>query len=88
VPVAGALTPGQGHGGVDGGQVRPESFGEAPAGREGAPGGARPPRRPLGWLALADEAGKLLRECHRLCQRGRLLGKLRQLVVSVIRGAC
>jgi hypothetical protein len=66
LPFDGALTPGQGHGGLDGGQVRPEPFGEASAGREGALGRTRQPWFELGWLALADEAGKILRQCHRL----------------------
>jgi hypothetical protein len=35
VPFDGALTPGPRDGGLDGGQVRPEAFGEAPEGREG-----------------------------------------------------
>ena len=61
-----ALTPRQRDGGLDGGQVRPEPFGEASEGREGALGGTRQSWFELGRLALADEAGEVLRECHRL----------------------
>lgn len=41
LPFDGALNPGQGHGGLDGGQVRPEPFGEASEGRQGALSGTR-----------------------------------------------
>jgi hypothetical protein len=81
VPFNRPLTPGQRHPGLDGGVVRPESSGETTEGREGARGGARQPWLELSRLALADQAGEVLRERHRLCQRGRLLGQLRQLVV-------
>ena len=77
----GALTPGQGYGGSDGGHIRPEPSGEALEGRESTPGGARQPRFKVCELALADEGGKTLREGHRLCQLGRLYSQLRQLMV-------
>jgi hypothetical protein len=60
----GALTPGQGHGGVDGGHVRPEPFGEAPEGREGARGGTSQPWVEPCRLAPADQAGNVLRQRH------------------------
>jgi hypothetical protein len=63
----GSLTPGQSHGGMDGGHVRPEPCGEAPEGREGARGGTSQPWFELGRLTLADQAGKVLRERHGLC---------------------
>ena len=65
--------------------VRPEPFGKASEGRQGARGGARQPGIELGRLALADEGGEVLRERHRLRQLGRLLGQLRQLVVILRR---
>jgi hypothetical protein len=83
-----SLTPRQRHRRLDGGHVRPEPCGEAPEGREGARGGACQPRLQLGRLALADEGGKIRRECHRLCQLGRLLGQLRQLMVILLRRSC
>jgi hypothetical protein len=67
---------------------RLEPSGEAPEGWEGARGGARQPRFKMCGLTLADQAGEVLCERHRLCQLGRLLGQLCQLVASVIRGAC
>jgi hypothetical protein len=70
------------------GVVRAESSGETPEWLEATGGRARQPRIEFRWLALADEAGKILRQCHRLRELGRLLGQLRQLVVIVIRGAC
>jgi hypothetical protein len=79
-----ALTPGQRHRRLDGGQVRPEPSGEAPEWREGTGGGARQPRTQLGRLALADEAGEVLRQGHRPREFGRLLGQLRQLVVILV----
>jgi hypothetical protein len=75
-----ALAPGQGHGGLDGGQVRPEPFGEASEGREGALGGTCQPWLQLGGLALADEGGEVLGERHGFRQLWRLRGQLRQLV--------
>jgi hypothetical protein len=63
--------------------VRPEPFGKAPEGREGAGGGASQPWFALGRLAPAEEDGKILRECHRLCQHGRVRSDPRQqLLVS------
>jgi hypothetical protein len=85
LPFARPLTPGQRHPGLDSGVISAQSFGNAPEGRESARAGARQPRIELGRLALADEGGEVLRERHRLCQLGRLLGKLRQLVVILIR---
>jgi hypothetical protein len=81
----GALTPGQGHGGLDGGPVGPKPFGKASERGEGALGGTHEPRFELGRLALADEGGEVLRECHRLCQFRQLPGQLRQLVVILRR---
>ena len=69
-----ALTPRQRDGSLDGGQVRPEPFGEASEGQESALGGTRQPRLQLGRLALADEAGEVLRERYRLRELGCLLG--------------
>jgi hypothetical protein len=59
MPFDRALNPGQRDGGLDGGQVRPESFGEASEGPESALGGTRQPGFKLGWLALADKASEL-----------------------------
>jgi hypothetical protein len=84
VPFDGALTPGQRDGGLDGGQVRPESSGEAPEGREGALGGAHQPWFKACGLALADEGGEVPRQCHRLRQFGHLRGQLRQLLVILL----
>jgi hypothetical protein len=72
VPFNGPLTPGQRHCGLDGGIVRAEASGETSEWRETTGGGACQPRLQLDWLALADEAGKILREGHGLCQRGRV----------------
>ena len=77
VPFDRPLTPGQRHPGLDGSIVLTHPFGQAPEGRECAGGGAPQPRIELGRLALADEGGEVLCECHGLCQLGRLLGQLR-----------
>ena len=53
---------------MDGGLVRAQSSRETPEGREGTGGGTRQPRTQLDRLALADEAGEVLRERHRLRQ--------------------
>jgi hypothetical protein len=59
--------------------------GETPEGLEATGGRARQPRIKCRWLATADEAGKILRECYRLCQCRRLLGQLRKPVVILRR---
>jgi hypothetical protein len=80
-----SLTPGQRHRCVSSGVVRAESSGETTAWLEATGGRARQPRIEFRWLALTDEAGEILRQCHRLCQLGRLLGQMRQLSVVSIR---
>jgi hypothetical protein len=83
-----ALPPRQRDGGLDGGQVRPEPFGNAPEGREGALGGTRQPWFELGRLTPADEAGEVLCQCHRLGQFGRRLGQLCQRVAILLCRPC
>jgi hypothetical protein len=85
VPFDRALTPGQGDGGLDGGQVGPEPFGEASEGREGARGRACQPRFKVCGLALADEGGEVLCEPYGLRQLGCLRGQLRELVAILRR---
>jgi len=80
-----SLTPRQRHRRLDGGHVRSEPFGKAPEGREGARGGTYQLWFELGRLTLADQAGKVLRQRHGLCQRGELRGELRQQLVGLLR---
>jgi hypothetical protein len=87
-PFEGALTPRPRDGGVDGGQVRPEPVGEAPAGRQGARGGPSHPGVERGRLAPADAAGALLRQGHRRGQRRGRRRQRRQRAGIVRRGAC
>src|SRR5918997_4647621 len=62
LPFDGALTPGQGDGGLNGAVVRTQSFRKAPEGRQGARGGTAQPGVELGRLALPDQAGEVLRQ--------------------------
>jgi hypothetical protein len=80
-----SLAPRQRHRRLDGGYVCVEPFGKAPEGREGARGGAYQPWFELGRLTLADQAGKVLRQRHGLCEHQRRLGELRQLLVVLRR---
>lgn len=81
VPFDRPRTPGQRDGGMDGSIVRAEASGKTPDGREGAGGRACHPWCKVRGLALADEGGEVLRECHRLRQARCLLGQLCQRVV-------
>src|SRR5262245_20826677 len=80
LPFDGALTPGQGDGGLDGAVVRTKSSGQTPEGCQGAMVGTRQPWFELGRLALADEGSEVLRERDGLCQLGRLRGERHQLL--------
>jgi len=83
-----SLTPRQRHRCLNSGVVLTASAGETLEWREGTGGRARQPRVQWRWRTPADEAGNVLRERHRLCQRGRRLGQLRPLVVSLLRRPC
>ena len=84
MPFGRSLTPRERDGGLDGSQIRPEPFGKASEGRQGTLGGAHQPWFKACGLALADEGGKFLRQCHRLRQFGRLRGQLRYLLVILL----
>ena len=81
VPFDRPLAPGPCHPSLDGGIGCAEPSGEASEGRQGAQGRTCQPGVELGRLALAAEGGEVLGEGHSLCQLGRQLGQLRQLVV-------
>ena len=85
VPFDRPLTPGQRDGGLDGSIVRAEASSKTPEGREGACGRACQPWCKVRGLALTDEGGEVLCQCYRLCELGRLLGQLRQLVAILSR---
>ncbi len=73
VPFDRALTPGQCHRRLDGGQVRPEPCGQAPEGRKDALSGAGQPWGEPCRLALAEDAGELLRKGHGFRQGARVV---------------
>jgi hypothetical protein len=85
LPCDRSLTPGPRDSCLHGGVILTPSFGNAPKGGESARGGARQPWIALDRLALADEASAVLCQRHRLRQLGRLLSKLRQVAVILLR---